>query len=70
MARVEKIDHICRSFPTWPEWVQEAALHQIGTHIGQVPVTTPIKEALEKMDDDAVDELYFIVTLNLMPNSN
>lgn len=58
MTRIEKIDHICRSFPTWPKWVQKAALHAIGTHIGPMPPATTIKEALEKMDDDAVDEFY------------
>jgi len=71
MTRLEKIDHICRSFPTWPEWVQKAALHAIGTHVGPVPAAATIKEALEKMDDDAIDEFYSDVEDNgdLLPAS-
>ena len=70
MTRAEKIDHICRSFPHMPGWVQKACLHAIGTHIGPQADGTTIKEAMDKMDDDAVDEFYSDVEDNgyLVPN--
>lgn len=58
MTNSEQIEHICRSFPSMPDWVQKAALHAVSTHVGPLEDGITIRDALEKMDDDALDEFY------------